>query len=88
MNSRISSDFRRHLEQLPRDLQRVAEEKFLLWKDEPLHPSLRFKKVKPGIWSVRISRSYRALGERQGDGVDWFWIGPHAEYDKILDRLP
>ena len=39
------------------------------------------------IVSVRIGRSYRALGIRQQDEVTWFWIGPHAEYDQLVARL-
>jgi hypothetical protein len=36
------------------------------------------------IYSVRIARGYRALGLRDGDLVTWFWIGSHADYDKLL----
>ena len=46
-------------------------------------PSLAFKSTEP-IYSVRISRGYRALGLRDGDLVTWFWIGSHADYDKLL----
>ena len=37
---------------------------FSLWAENPFHPSLRFKCVnrEQDIWSVRISRGYRALG--------------------------
>ena len=27
---------------------------------------------------------YRALGQIDGDDIVWFWIGSHAEYDKLL----
>ena len=44
---------------------------------------LRFKKV-GRLWSVRISRGYRALGLFKDDTIHWFWIGPHDEYERIL----
>lgn len=82
--SRISPRFEKCLDRLPQNIQRVAEEKFRLWKADPRHPSLRFKQVKPDLWAVRVSRNYRALGQRHGDHIDWFWIGPHDEYDRLL----
>jgi len=27
---------------------------------------------------------YRALGVEIDEGMLWFWIGTHAEYDKLL----
>jgi hypothetical protein len=27
---------------------------------------------------------YRALGLDKPEGIVWFWIGPHAKYDKML----
>lgn len=54
-------------------------------KQNPKHPSLRFKPVKDGaFYSVRIGLGYRALGVPVPDGVQWFWIGSHAAYDKLL----
>jgi hypothetical protein len=34
-----------------------------------------------------VGISYRAVGVLDGDAVVWFWIGKHADYDKLLDRL-
>ncbi len=47
---------------------------------------LRFKKLAghERIWSVRINDSFRALAERDGDKVVWFWIGSHNEFDKLF----
>ena len=36
-------------------------------------------------WSVRISPGYRALARRRENDLYWFWIGPHAEYDRIAE---
>ncbi len=48
---------------------------------------LHFKKLHPNeIYSVRITISYRALAVKEADTYIWFWIGSHAEYDKMLSR--
>jgi hypothetical protein len=31
-----------------------------------------------------IGLHYRALGMAVDDGILWFWIGTHAEYDDIV----
>ena len=36
------------------------------------------------MYSVRIGLRYRALGVKTPDGVLWYWIGSHADYDKLL----
>jgi hypothetical protein len=56
---------------------------------DPSHPSLQFKRVhaKEPIYSVRIGLGWRAVGVRSDDTVVWFWIGSHAEYDKLLSGL-
>jgi hypothetical protein len=56
---------------------------YRFWAENPFHPSLHFKCInsKEDIWSVRVSRSHRALGILSGDTVTWFWIGDHDEYE-------
>ncbi len=39
---------------------------------------------KPKSCSVRIGIGYRALGVRKGEEIIWFWIGSHADYDRLL----
>ncbi len=39
------------------------------------------------IYSVRIGLDYRALGVREGDDIVWFWIGSHADYDRLVSQL-
>jgi hypothetical protein len=69
---------------LPPLVQQTAREKFQLWRRDPFSPSLHFKELKSGVWSVRVNQQYRALGLREGDTIVWFWIGPHSEYDKLI----
>lgn len=73
-------------QKLPHEIQELANKNYELLKADPLHPSLHFKKIgsKKQLWSVRIGLSYRALGLEKSKGIFWFWIGTHAEYDKLL----
>lgn len=68
---------------LPAKTRELADRYFELLKSNPRHPSLRFKKV-GGYRSVRIGLRYRALAVEVSDGLLWFWIGTHPEYDKLL----
>jgi len=31
---------------------------------------------------------YRALAVASGEELAWFWIGSHAEYDKLVGQKP
>ena len=72
-------------DRLPQDVQEVAREKFRFWQRDPFHPSLHFKQLTPGIWSARVNLYYRALARQRDDFMIWFWIGTHAEYDRLID---
>ncbi len=61
-----------------------ADKNFELLKTDPKHPSLHLKKAGK-YWSVRVGMKYRALGVDIEEGILWFWIGTHAEYDKMLE---
>ncbi len=71
---------------LDETLRRRAQKAYRLWADNPFHPSLHFKCIntEENVWSVRISRGYRALGVWEQDTVTWFWIGGHDEYDRFF----
>ncbi len=71
------------LKALPKSVQQLAAKSFTLLKSDPRHPSLHFKQI-GRFWSVRIGLSYRALGVDIPDGVLWFWIGSHADYDNLV----
>ncbi|GAB4300986.1 MAG: hypothetical protein Fur0025_40940 [Oscillatoriaceae cyanobacterium] len=71
--------------QLPEDVQQLANNSYELLKINPNHPSLHFKKVNQ-YWSVRVGKSYRALGIEVENGILWFWIGTHAEYDRLIGQ--
>jgi mRNA-degrading endonuclease RelE of RelBE toxin-antitoxin system len=88
MRSHTTERFRKAFSQLPEQVQRQAREAYKLFRQNPHHPSLRFKQIRQtsSIYSVRISIEYRALCVREGDEVIWFWIGSHADYDKLIRR--
>lgn len=66
-------------------MQQLARENFVLLKKDLSHPSLQFKPVSHGKYrSVRVGLRYRALGVPVAEGVQWFWIGNHSDYDKLL----
>ncbi len=66
--------------------KKSARKAYKLWEQNPFHPSLHFKCVNTpeNIWSVRITRDYRAIGVLDEDTVTWFWIGSHDEYIKAF----
>ena len=68
------------------DLKDRARKAFRLWAENPFHPSLRFKCVnrEESIWSVRITRGYRAVGVLEADTITWFWIGGHDDYESFF----
>ena len=89
MNSRTTRRFRDLLAELPEQVRNQAREAYRLFEQNPAHPSLCFKRVhdKRPIYSARISLDYRAVGTMFGDEIVWFWVGSHAEYDRVLQSL-
>jgi len=56
---------------------------FNFLKSDPHHPSLHFKRI-GRYWSARAGLHYRALAVEIEEGLLWFWIGSHAEYDRLI----
>jgi hypothetical protein len=68
---------------LPADARELANKNFELLKANPRHPSLHLKKI--GKYrSVRVGLRYRALAVEIPEGLVWFWIGRHSDYDRLL----
>jgi len=68
---------------LPLSAKHAADKNYAILKENPKHPSLHFKKSGK-YWSIRVGMHYRALAVEIEDGLLWFWIGSHAEYDKLI----
>lgn len=67
-------------------IRQQARKSYFLWKENPFHPSLHFKCInsRENIWSVRITKNYRALGIFENHSVTWFWIGSHDDYERFF----
>lgn len=83
MKSSTTPSFRKRLLNLPPHIRDLARKNFKLWLRHPQHPSLRFKKV-ANFWSARVGIDFRALAIIRGDKAEWFWIGSHDEYERLL----
>ena len=68
---------------LPEDIRKLADQAFARLKTDPSHPALHFKKV-GRFRSARVGLHYRALAVEAADGFIWFWVGTHAEYDRLI----
>lgn len=86
MKARTTKSFWKRYWALPPEIRQRAQQAYALWRDNPAHPSLFFKRVKESqpLYSVRIGLGYRALGLLKEDTVTWFWIGTHNEYDQLI----
>jgi hypothetical protein len=85
LKHRASPEFWKRYRRLPPEVQGRADESHALLLRDERHPSLRLKKVGQW-WSVRIGAHYRALAIQDGSDLVWFWIGSHAEYDRLIRR--
>ena len=83
MRHHTTPDFWACYRELPPDVQLLADKSFALLSDNPRHPSLHFKKV-GRFWSARIGLEHRALAVEGPEGLVWFWIGVHGEYERIV----
>lgn len=84
MISKVTRNFWALYQKLPLKTQALAVEKFRTWRRDPFHLSLHFKQLTGDLWSVRINLNYRALARRKGEMILWFWIGNHADYDRLI----
>ena len=80
-----SPEFWFHYRRLPHTVRDLADKNFQALKAGPRHPSLHLKQV-GDFWSVRVGLAYRALGTTCEGGIIWFWIGSHADYDRLLSN--
>ncbi len=87
MKHRTNPRFWRCYQGLPKEIRDLADRNYSLLKTDPAHTSLHFKKI-ASLWSVRVGLHYRALATEAADDLVWFWVGSHAEYDRIVGRKP
>jgi len=85
LNHHAAPSFWSDFDRLPKEIQQLARANYELLVSDPFYPSLHFKRV-GSYWSVRVGRDYRALGDPMKNGVLWFWIGSHEEYNHLIRR--
>jgi hypothetical protein len=78
--------FWEHYDRLPEKIKALADKNFDLLKRDPRHPSLQLKKA-GRLWSARVGLDFRVLAYDSSEGLVWFWIGPHDEYERHLSSL-
>ena len=82
-----TSKFIKELKSLPPEITALAIKKEIIFKNNPLHPSLRLHPLQgklKGLWSISLSGSYRIIFERQANGeILFISIGKHAIYKNL-----
>ena len=86
MRSRTTPRFRQTFAALPSEIQGRARAAYRRFQENPWHPGLQFKRVHKTepIYSARVGLGYRALAVATDDVAVWFWIGTHAQYERVL----
>lgn len=89
MKSILTDSFLDAFGDAPPAIREKARKAYSLWRDNPRHPSLQFKRVSANepIYSARIDDDYRVLGLLAEDTVYWFWIGKHDAYMRLLRQM-
>ena len=84
--SRATRQFWRLYAALPADVQTEAKRAFRTFQVDPSYPSLQFKKLEGEeyLYSARIGLRHRALAVKKANRVTWYWIGSHADYDRLV----
>jgi hypothetical protein len=82
LKSHALASFWQRYTQLPEHIKKLADKNFALFKANPHHPSLGFKR-KGGIYTAEIGRSYRAIARLRDGAYYCFWIGTHEEYNNF-----
>ena len=83
MNHFVVPQFWECYSRLSPAVRQLADKCYELMKEDPRHPSIRLKKVGP-YYAARIGLHHRALAVKAPNGLVWFWIGSHAEYDQLI----
>ncbi len=84
--SRATRRFWKSFAELPVEVREQAQRSYRTFQNNPFHPGLQFKKLEgeDSIYSARIGLGHRAVGAVKGNRVVWFWIGNHADFDRMF----
>ena len=92
--NRRTKDFRFLFEELPPEIQALARKAFKQFLANPNHTALRLHRLKDtgkgqhrrGSFSVSINMQYRAVYVEDGDTNVWYWVGTHAQYNRLTGK--
>ncbi len=86
MKSETLPSFWETYHDLPNYVKQSARKAYQIWSANPFHPSLHFKCIntEENVWSLRITRNYRAIGILENNKVTWFWVGNHEAYERFF----
>ena len=90
MRSVTTPSFRKSFAKLSPEMQSLVKKNYELWKKNPFHNSLEFKKLsisKSAFWSARCGLDFRVVGYINDKTIHWFFVGSHADYDKLFKNL-
>lgn len=73
MRSKRTKQFHKLFARLPLHIQQEAIEAYQRFRVDPQGP----------IYSVRIGRSYRAVGWYESFVIRWYWIGSYEDYNNL-----
>ena len=80
---RTTKTFDRLFLLLPANIQRKADRKATVFRENPFHPSLQMEKLHPkarGHWSFRVDLDYRVVLKFIASGVAEFrFVGHHNQ---------
>jgi hypothetical protein len=82
--SKGTEDFWLMYGKLPPEIKLAARRAHQRFVNNPAHPGLKLERLRkdPRLWSVRVTRDFRAVARRfENDVWLWIWIGSHAQFD-------
>jgi len=74
---------------LPEQIRLAAGAAHKQFRQNPAHPGLQLERLRkdPRLWSVRVTRDYRAVARRyENDVWVWIWIGSHKDFDRRFPK--
>ena len=82
-----SSSYLKAVKKLPPLILALAQNKESLFRDNPLHPSLRLHQLHgplKNLWSISLTSQYRIIFERQANGdLLFISVGRHDIYKHL-----
>ncbi|MDP3735312.1 MAG: type II toxin-antitoxin system YoeB family toxin [bacterium] len=87
---RYTPEFKKRYGELPGAVQKKAERRENVFRQNPFHPALRTEKLEPRrkeYWSFRIDRTYRILFRfRDQNTIYFLTCGHHKWIYRYVDR--